>query len=101
MRVRRAGLAATAAIAVTALAIPARTTNVTSKVVDGLIIPTLKATTKPGEKAMYADAYLRKLVARIGNAVESLTIDSPKPITAAQKSQQDSTFAKLLSRSNG
>ena len=81
--------------------IPARTTTVTAKVKDGVIVATLKATSKPGAKTEYADAYLRKLTARVGNATESLTIDSPKPITAVQRATQDSTFAKLLARYNG
>ena len=81
--------------------IPARTTTVTAKVKDGVIIATLKATSKAGAKTEYANAYLRKLTARVGNATESLTIDSPKPITAAMKATQDATFAKLLARYNG
>jgi hypothetical protein len=81
--------------------IPARTTTVTAKVKDGVIVATLEATSKAGAKTEYANAYLRKVTARIGNAIESMTIDSPKPITAAQKRTQDSTFAKLLARYNG
>ncbi len=81
--------------------IPARTTTVTAKVTNGVIVATEKATSKAGAKTPYADAYLRKLTARVGNAIESLTVDSPKPITAAQKRTQDSAFAKLLARYNG
>ena len=83
------------------ITIPARTTTVTAKVKNGVIVATLKATSKAGAKTEYANAYLRKLTARVGNAIESLTIDSPKPITAAQRATQDSTFAKLLARYNG
>ena len=83
------------------ITIPARTTTVTAKVSEGVIVATLKATSKAGAKTPYANAYLRKLTARVGNAIESLTIDSPKPITAAQRATQDSTFAQLLARYNG
>ncbi len=68
---------------------------------DGVIVATLKATSKAGAKTLYANAYLRKLTAQVGNATESLTIDSPKPITAAQRATQDSTFAQLLARYSG
>ena len=83
------------------ITIPARTTTVSTKVKGGTIVSTLKATTKSGAKAPYADLYQRRLVARVGDAIESLLLDSPKPITAAQRATQDSTFAKLLARYNG
>jgi len=83
------------------ITIPARTTAVTAQVKDGIIVATLKATTKGGGTAPYADNYIRRLTARVGDAIESLQVDSPKPITAAMKATQDSTFAKLLARYNG
>lgn len=81
--------------------IPARTTSVSAKVKSGVIISTLKATSKSGGTAPYADLYQRRLVARVGDAIESLLLNSPKPITAAQRATQDSAFAKLLARYNG
>jgi hypothetical protein len=83
------------------ITIPARTTKTTAQVKNGIIVSTLKATSKDGGKSPYADGYIRRLMAQVGNAIESLQVDSPKPITAAQKTEQDSTFAKLLARYNG
>jgi hypothetical protein len=82
------------------ITIPPRTTTVSAQVKDGVIVATLKATSKSG-KAPYADTYIRRLTSRVGDAIESLQVDSPKPITAAMKAKQDSTFAKLLARYNG
>lgn len=80
---------------------PPRTTTVTAKVTNGVIVATLKATSKPGAKARYADSYSRRLTARVGTGIEALQLNSTKPITAAQKRTQDSTFANLLARYNG
>ncbi len=80
---------------------PPRTTTVTAKVTDGIIVATLKSTSKPGAKARYADSYSRRLTARVGTGIEALQLNSTKPITATQKRTQDSTFAKLLARYNG
>jgi hypothetical protein len=80
---------------------PARTTTVSAKVANRVIVATLKATSKPGAKPLYADSYSRRLTARVGTGIEALQLNSTKPITAAQKRTQDSAFAKLLARYDG
>jgi len=78
-----------------------RTTVTSAKAANGVIVATKQSTSKGGGKAPYANQYTRMVTTQVGNAIESLTVISPKPITKAQIAKQDSLLKTLISRYQG
>lgn len=83
------------------ITMPKRTTTVTATVKKGVIITTTTEVTTGKGTPRYANQYMRTLIARVSNAIESLLVVSPKPLTKAELAKQDSTFASLLTRYKG